>query len=55
MKQIFLDPACDFVSVKSAESDGVRSNVARKHYASCRQCREYHKLASKERQDGKTS
>ena len=44
MDEIHLDPACDFVSVKSAESDGVSFDVAFKHYAECQRCRGYHTL-----------
>lgn len=44
MEAIHLDPACDFVSTKSAESDGIDFDVAFKHYKECQRCRDYHAL-----------
>jgi hypothetical protein len=42
-KELYLDPDCDFVSIKSAESDGVGSVVALEHFESCACCQGYHK------------
>ena len=43
-KELYLDPDCDFVSIKSAESDGVGSVVALEHFESCARCEAYHKV-----------
>lgn len=44
MRPIHLDPSCHFVSMKSAESDGIDFEVASRHFKECKRCRDYHKM-----------
>jgi hypothetical protein len=44
VEELYLDPGCDFVATKSAESDGMSFDVAYRHYCDCEQCRQHHAM-----------
>jgi hypothetical protein len=48
-KELYLDPDCDFVAIKSAESDGVGSVVALEHFENCTRCQAYHKAMAQKK------
>jgi hypothetical protein len=53
MEELHLDPSCDFVREKSAETDGMDWRVAKKHFDECGHCRQYHGMQV--RKEGKLS